>query len=345
MNQREARIATAMRHTETVIDHAAAEHWQAFMRQMHARIGVESIALHEPYLPYVQAKHALIHLRRLEKLRAPADAAKALRIDIPNPNSPGFGNEEEGGGQDAFDAQLEGMENRLGLELKQSLDSYRQQAFGLTQYIWRTAGDDRVRPGHAAREGQLFTYGEDEEPGEDYGCRCAAEPALEGAGEPAEWPGLTDDQTVELVFILASLLPIPGPAAIALRLISRLGKIGRTIMGRAREKVGEEGATVEPAPKPTNEPLFERPEGVPKEWKQMPADKQQGTKYIDPKNSHNDVRIQKGNPSSPYPLQREDYVRWKKDGRWLDKNGKPSTDPKQTHIPLEEFKFISEIFK
>ncbi|MBY0406771.1 MAG: hypothetical protein K2Q01_03705 [Rickettsiales bacterium] len=208
----------------------------------------------------------------------------------------------------------------------------------MTQYIWRTAGDDRVRPGHAAREGQLFTYGEDEEPGEDYGCRCAAEPALEGAGEPAEWPGLTDDQTVELVFILASLLPIPGPAAIALRLISRLGKIGRTIMGRAREKVGEEGATVEPAPKPMNDPVFERPQGVPDDWVAKPTKSGNGRIYQHPTEKGTYVKVEKGNPNASQPGQRYDNVRVQKNGESYDKNGNLILRRSQeSHIPREDF--------
>ncbi|MET0155760.1 MAG: phage minor head protein [Rickettsiales bacterium] len=48
-----------------------------------------------------------------------------------------------------------------------------------SHYIWRTSGDDKVRPSHAANEGKIFA-GEDPpetgHPGEDYNCRCIAEP-------------------------------------------------------------------------------------------------------------------------------------------------------------------------
>lgn len=46
------------------------------------------------------------------------------------------------------------------------------------RYIWRTAGDDKVRPEHAAREGLIFERANPPSggnPGEAYGCRCWAE--------------------------------------------------------------------------------------------------------------------------------------------------------------------------
>lgn len=46
-------------------------------------------------------------------------------------------------------------------------------------YIWRTVKDSDVRPAHAAREGKIFSWTNPPEgghPGEDYNCRCWAEP-------------------------------------------------------------------------------------------------------------------------------------------------------------------------
>lgn len=48
-----------------------------------------------------------------------------------------------------------------------------------THYIWRTTGDDKVRATHAANNGKIFTWNNPPatgHPGEDYGCRCVAEP-------------------------------------------------------------------------------------------------------------------------------------------------------------------------
>lgn len=50
-------------------------------------------------------------------------------------------------------------------------------------YIWRTVGDDRVRSSHEERGGEIFAWDEPPEgghPGEDYNCRCTAEPYVPG---------------------------------------------------------------------------------------------------------------------------------------------------------------------
>lgn len=61
-------------------------------------------------------------------------------------------------------------------------NAYRQQELGITSFIWRTSGDERVRDEHAALEGEEFQYpeGAPEEgiPGEPIQCRCSAEPVF-----------------------------------------------------------------------------------------------------------------------------------------------------------------------
>ena len=47
------------------------------------------------------------------------------------------------------------------------------------KYIWRTQGDSDVRSSHADRDGKIFSWNTSPaggHPGEDYGCRCYAEP-------------------------------------------------------------------------------------------------------------------------------------------------------------------------
>lgn len=54
---------------------------------------------------------------------------------------------------------------------------------GAGSYQWRTQGDDRVRPEHAAREGQTFRWSDppsDGHPGEPVNCRCWAVPVIDG---------------------------------------------------------------------------------------------------------------------------------------------------------------------
>lgn len=59
------------------------------------------------------------------------------------------------------------------------IDLSRKQARPSKHYIWRTRKDRKVRPTHAANDGIVFTWDYPPptgHPGEDYGCRCTAEP-------------------------------------------------------------------------------------------------------------------------------------------------------------------------
>ena len=67
-------------------------------------------------------------------------------------------------------------------KLNGNLTMERQIDLGVDSYIWNTVGDERVRETHADNEGQTFTWDnppvETGHPGEDYQCRCWAEPIL-----------------------------------------------------------------------------------------------------------------------------------------------------------------------
>lgn len=55
-----------------------------------------------------------------------------------------------------------------------------------THYIWRTRGDSKVRPSHAANDGKIFAWDDPPptgHPGEDFGCRCRAEAYLPEVAE------------------------------------------------------------------------------------------------------------------------------------------------------------------
>ena len=64
-------------------------------------------------------------------------------------------------------------------KLNGTLNRLRQTETGVTKYVWRTVGDARVRDTHASNNGKEFTWREGWEglhPGDDYNCRCFAEP-------------------------------------------------------------------------------------------------------------------------------------------------------------------------
>jgi SPP1 gp7 family putative phage head morphogenesis protein len=64
---------------------------------------------------------------------------------------------------------------RYGISLETQLKA--KERFS-SHYIWRTQGDERVRPEHAARDGQVFSWDDPaiSPPGTEFGCRCIAVP-------------------------------------------------------------------------------------------------------------------------------------------------------------------------
>ncbi len=86
-------------------------------------------------------------------------------------------------------------------------------------YIWRTLGDDKVRSSHAVLNGAVKLWSDSPEPGEEFGCRCWAEPVY-GA------PNKTFDPARDAV------KPSIGPVEILLGgLVLKGGlNIGRTIL-------------------------------------------------------------------------------------------------------------------
>lgn len=69
-------------------------------------------------------------------------------------------------------------------KLNGALTQERQRDIGVDSYVWRTVGDERVRETHEEVDGQTFSWDsppsetDDNHPGEDYQCRCWAEPIL-----------------------------------------------------------------------------------------------------------------------------------------------------------------------
>lgn len=61
------------------------------------------------------------------------------------------------------------------------INSARQRELGVGRFVWRTANDERVRPEHEDRDGEVYSYDDPpdgELPGEPINCRCYAEPVF-----------------------------------------------------------------------------------------------------------------------------------------------------------------------
>lgn len=72
------------------------------------------------------------------------------------------------------------------LKLSAQLNQERQEQVGITQYVWRTAEDERVRPTHAERNGEVYEWDDVSQikPGEEINCRCTAQAYLEPSAAP-----------------------------------------------------------------------------------------------------------------------------------------------------------------
>jgi len=85
--------------------------------------------------------------------------------------------------QDAFLKDNRDLFNkRLESKLKAAIAEKDRTAFAfIRRYVWRTVGDDTVRHNHAVREGRVFSWDDPPDgghPGEDYNCRCWADPLV-----------------------------------------------------------------------------------------------------------------------------------------------------------------------
>ena len=64
-------------------------------------------------------------------------------------------------------------------KLNSALNQQRSQKLGIEEYIWRTAGDERVRDSHASKNGRTFRWDDPPKdtghPGQDIQCRCVAQ--------------------------------------------------------------------------------------------------------------------------------------------------------------------------
>lgn len=67
------------------------------------------------------------------------------------------------------------------LKMNGSLTQARHQDAGVTEYIWSTSQDERVRPEHRALNGRRFSWDNPPDvghPGQDIRCRCVARPVI-----------------------------------------------------------------------------------------------------------------------------------------------------------------------
>ena len=116
--------------------------------------------------------------------------------------------------------------------------------------------------------------------------------------------------------------------------IDNVSDVGKTI-----DNAGDVGKAIGPIGDPGGQVTKQLPESMQGNARTTPQ--RDGTVFTDPANPKgNNVRTMKGNPDSPNPAQQNPYVKETRNGKVIDKNGKPvPSDTPEAHIPTDEYKF------
>jgi SPP1 gp7 family putative phage head morphogenesis protein len=190
-------IEGIMKGAENITQSAAEDHLHNFKQQMRDTFGLRVVVPDEPYLPVFLKLREIEFLTTLGRLFDRVDSApwplaekhflhhSPMRLEFKalTPGQSLFGQ---------IETRLESETLRHAQRLSQGLDRKRQQAIGLRKYVWRTRGDSKVRTAHAVNDGKIFDWRNPPasgHPGDDFGCRCWAEPSLNGAGDAYFEPG------------------------------------------------------------------------------------------------------------------------------------------------------------
>lgn len=149
-------------------------------RQVRAAIGVPFTAIEKP----VREKMDEFAARNVDLIKTVPDRYfDRIRLDVQNAFTTGIHPQTLA---DQFVERYDMAENdamriardQIG-KLNAEVNQERQEALGVTGYIWRTMNDNRVRDEHEEREGESFDWDdppEDGHPGEPVQCRCYSEP-------------------------------------------------------------------------------------------------------------------------------------------------------------------------
>lgn len=156
-------------------------------RQLHSALGVDPLMLE----PNVQAQIAAWIDQGVDRIRSLSEAhverVRRVLHDAPLGTSPRDLVSRIREVTIATPAQARTIARTEISTLQATVMQARHERLGITSYIWSTSGDARVRPSHAALNGQEFSYndppvtsedGRRNNPGQDFSCRCVAIPVI-----------------------------------------------------------------------------------------------------------------------------------------------------------------------
>ncbi len=179
-----ALVGATTQDAESILALEAARHTDKFADNVKRIIGIDMRGIIrqsdiEPYMRTVTAMNAML-IRNLAE-----DTIKRIETAV-------YTNAIQGNSVKTLRAELQkqfGISGRRAQLIARdqigkfngNLTRIRQQQAGITEYIWRTSHDERVRPLHRSLDGKRYTWGKatgaegGAAPGEPVQCRCWAD--------------------------------------------------------------------------------------------------------------------------------------------------------------------------
>lgn len=156
-------------------------------RQFKAGLGIDIMTL-EPWLPQKIAGFTAENVSLIKSI--PTEFFKQVESEVIRGVRSGRRHERLA---ETIQERFAVSENRAKLIARDQVNKFngelnraRQADLGITHFVWRTVGDNRVREQHEHLNGKKFTHQHGANglfPGQDIQCRCTAEPDIDGAME------------------------------------------------------------------------------------------------------------------------------------------------------------------
>ncbi|WP_448510336.1 phage head morphogenesis protein [Immundisolibacter sp.] len=201
----DVKVALAREFTETEIRRFAqmqglsiAEYNEKILKQGLKRVLGFDVFFAEPYIKSELTMFASLNTQLIVQMRD--EMLNRVQKDVMLGFTQGVRHEEIAKGLEDYIDPLDGtIRSRARLiardqvnKLNGQLTELRQNELGITRYIWRTMGDERVRDSHRSKDGKVFEWSDPPpdtgNPGEDIQCRCYAEPILSDLLTTADQP-------------------------------------------------------------------------------------------------------------------------------------------------------------
>lgn len=193
LRERLARIVAA----PSVLEVVAARVAQHSARQWAAALAMLGVKLEEgPGAPLIAHVRSLWRHRNLDLITSlPAEHVDRVRAVLAEHRGARVEElaEHIEGATGASEAQARLIARDQVLKLNAQVTQARHQAAGVTQYVWRSSRDERVRSRHKELDGTRQSYahppivdprtGRRGHPGDDHQCRCSADPLLPGVDD------------------------------------------------------------------------------------------------------------------------------------------------------------------